>query len=71
MEDFEEVAVDRATNKFLYLFHNMDETLIFLPHGLDRLREFLDHLKSVRHHIQFVMKTDRDGNIPFMDMSIL
>jgi hypothetical protein len=57
MEDFKEMALDRAPHKPLCWFRYVDDTFVFWPHGLDRLRDFLGLLNSVHRSIQFTMET--------------
>jgi hypothetical protein len=70
MEDFEEMALGRASHKPLCWFCYVDDTFVIWPHGPDRLRDFLDHLNSVHQNIQFTMETEKDGNLPFLDIDI-
>jgi hypothetical protein len=51
IEDFEELELEQATHKPLCWFCYMDDTFIIWSHSLDKLRDFLDHLKSVHQSI--------------------
>jgi hypothetical protein len=70
MEDFEEMALDRAPHKPLCWFCYVDDTFVIWPHSPDRLRDFLDHLNSVHQSIQFTMEMERDSHLPFLDIEI-
>jgi hypothetical protein len=70
MEDFEKMALNQATRKSLCWFCYMDDTFVIWPQGPDRLRDFLDHLNSVHQNIQFIMKMERGGHLPFLDIGI-
>jgi hypothetical protein len=70
MEHFKEMALEGTTHKPLCWFHYMDDTIIIWPHGPGKLSEFLDHLNSVHGNIQFTMKTERDGHLPFLDINM-
>jgi hypothetical protein len=41
MEDFEEMALDRATNKPFCFFRYVDGTFVICPHAPDRLKDLI------------------------------
>jgi hypothetical protein len=47
MEDFEERALDSAPHKPHFWFYYVDNTFIIWSHGLDKLKDFLNHLNSI------------------------
>jgi hypothetical protein len=58
MEDFEEMALDRAAHKPLCCFRYVDGTFVIWPHDPNRPRDFLDRLNNVHQNIQFTMETE-------------
>jgi hypothetical protein len=51
MEDFEEAALKRATIKPLCWFRYMDDTLMILPSGQEKLDDFHHHLSSIHSNM--------------------
>jgi hypothetical protein len=70
MESFEEMALEGANNKPLCWFRYVEDTLVIWSHDPGKLSEFLKHLNSVHEIIQFTMETERDGQLPFLDIDI-
>jgi hypothetical protein len=48
----------------------MDGTFVILPHGHNRLRDFLHYLNFVHQNIKFTLKSERDYYLPFLDIDI-
>jgi hypothetical protein len=69
MQNFEELALYRATYKPLYWFHYVGNTFASWPLGTDGLKDLLDHLNSVHMNIQFTMETEGDGHLLFLDIN--
>jgi hypothetical protein len=70
MEDIEEMALDMAAHNPLCSFRYVDNNFVSMPHGPDRERALLDHLNSVHQNVQFTMETERNGQLPFLDIDI-
>jgi hypothetical protein len=48
MEDFEEVALSRATYNPTCWFCYVDDTFVIWPHGLEELNNFLNHFRNIQ-----------------------
>ncbi|XP_023702295.1 uncharacterized protein LOC111861724, partial [Cryptotermes secundus] len=70
MEDFEDRALVSAPHKSRCWFRYVDDTFVIWPHGPDKLKDFLNHLNSIHHCIQFTMETENEGHLPFLDIDI-
>jgi hypothetical protein len=70
MEDFEKKTIEQATHKPVCWYRYVDDTLVIWPHGQDKLLEFLKNLNLLNKKIQFTMETEKDGNLPFLDIDI-
>jgi hypothetical protein len=70
MEDYEKAALESAPVKSCCWFHYMDNTFVIWPHGPDKLKDFLHHLKSIHQSIQFTMETESEGHLPFLFLDI-
>jgi hypothetical protein len=70
MEHFEETALEGAIHKPLCWFRYVDDTFDIWPRVRGKLSEFLDHLNSIHESIQFIMETEWDGHLPFLDIYI-
>jgi hypothetical protein len=68
MEDFEDRALEQATDKPLYLFHYMDGTFVIWPYGPEKLERFLDLLNGFHRNIHFTMETEEDSHLPVFDI---
>jgi hypothetical protein len=70
MEDFKERAIQQATHKPLCWFWYVEDTFVIWPHGPQKVKEFLGHLKTLHKNIQFTMEMEKDGHLPFLDIDI-
>jgi hypothetical protein len=59
MEHFEQQAISRAPRKPTHWYRYMDDTFVVWPHGEEELCEFLDHLNSIHHNINFTMEVEK------------
>jgi hypothetical protein len=65
MEDYEREALESAPLKPCCWFCYVDDTFVIWPHGPDKLKDFLCHLNSIHHSIQFTMETESEGHLPW------
>ena len=70
MEYFEKRAIEQAPHKPMCWFRYVDDTFVILPHGKQRLGEFLNHLNGIHRNIQFTMEIEEEGHLPFLDIDI-
>jgi hypothetical protein len=56
MEDFEKKAIELATHKLTCWFRYVDDSFVILPHGQEKLAEFLNHLSGLHNSIQFTVE---------------
>jgi retron-type reverse transcriptase len=56
MEDFEKKAIEQATHNLVCWFRYVDDTFVTLPHGQEKMTEFLNHLNGLHNKIQFTME---------------
>ena len=69
MENFEVRAINTSPHPPLLWKRFVDDIFVVIkaPHK----QEFLDHINSIDHHIQFTSKDSKpDGSMPFLDMMI-
>jgi hypothetical protein len=66
MEDYEKAAIESATLKPRCWFRYVDDTFVIWQHGPDKLKDFLHHLNSIHHYIQFTMETESEGHLTFL-----
>jgi hypothetical protein len=55
MEYFQRLALDTTEHKPAKWLRYVDDTFVILPHGVDKLHEFLHHFNNLRPSIQFTM----------------
>ena len=68
MEHFEQIALDTAMVKPRIWKRYIDDTLCIVRNGeMDKL---LNHLNSVRSSIQFTVEVEKDGSLPFVDITV-
>ena len=70
MEDLETKAIQTAPHPPAFWKRSVDDTFVIIKasHKL----EFLDHINSIDHNIQFTSEESReDGSMPFLDMLII
>jgi hypothetical protein len=70
MEHFEKTALDTSHLKPTCWYRYIDDTFVIWPHGESTLTEFLHHLNSIHHKIQFTMEKEHDGQISFLDVAV-
>jgi hypothetical protein len=58
MEDFENKAIEQATQKPVCWFRYVDDPFVIWPHGQEKLTEFLNHLIGLHNKIQFTMEKE-------------
>jgi hypothetical protein len=70
MEHFETLALNSFHLKPKCWFRFVDDTFVIWPHGHPALNSFFNHLNRISPHIQFMMETQKDNSIPFLDVLI-
>ena len=70
MEEFERKFMAISTYKPKCWYRYVDDTFVIWPHGMDRLKEFLDWLNGIHTNIDFTMEIEKDGHLPFLDIDI-
>jgi len=70
MEDFENRALQLATYRPTCWYRYVDDTFVIWLHGLDRLREFLQHINGLHKKIKFTMEIEEGGHLPFLDVNV-
>jgi hypothetical protein len=68
MEHFEQLALDLAPHKPAMWLRFVDDTFVVWPHGMEKLKEFLSHINSLRPTIQFTLDTETGNSLPFLDV---
>jgi hypothetical protein len=63
---FVEVAIEMAT----CWFHYVDDTFVIWHDGLKEPKNFINHLNSICHNIQFIMETESNSHLPFLAVDI-
>jgi hypothetical protein len=69
VEDYEKAALESAPLEPRCWFRYVD-TFVIWKHGPDKLKDFLHHLNSTHECIQFIMETESQGHLPFLDLDI-
>ena len=70
MEDLETKAIQTAPHTPVFWKRFVDDTFVIIK--ASHKQEFLDHINSIDHHIQFTSEGSReDGSMPFLDMLII
>jgi hypothetical protein len=67
MDDCDKEELNKAEYKPMCWFQHVSNMFIVCPHGPEKLDDFLYHLNSNNPNIQFTMKTELDGYLPFLD----
>jgi hypothetical protein len=70
MEAYEKASLESARLKPRCWFRFVDDTFAISQHGPDKIEDFLHHLKSIHQSIQFIMETESEGHLPFLDLDI-
>jgi len=65
MEYFEILALDTAERKPSLWLRYVEDTFVILPHDLDRLQKFCNHINSVLTAFKFTMEIETETVIPF------
>ena len=69
MENFEVRAINTSPHPPLMWKRFVDDTFVVIKAA--HKQEFLDHINSIDHHIQFTSEDSKpDGSMPFLDMMI-
>ena len=69
MENFEVRAINTSPHPPLMWKRFVDDTFVLIKAA--HKQEFLDHINSIDHHIQFTSEDSKpDGSMPFLDMMI-
>jgi hypothetical protein len=71
MEHFEEIALDTADRKPAKWLRYVDDIFVVWLHGLAKLQQFLDHIKSVRPTTKFTMEDEANNTLPFFDVLVM
>jgi hypothetical protein len=48
----------------------VDDIFEKLWHGMEKIEDFLTHLKILSQHIKFILEMEKDGELPFLDMHL-
>jgi hypothetical protein len=70
-EHSEKLALDSAQHKPSLWLQYVDDTFVVWPRGQEQLQNFLSHLNSLRHSIQFTKKIQSGSAIPFLDVLVI
>ncbi|XP_050532593.1 uncharacterized protein LOC126900718 [Daktulosphaira vitifoliae] len=70
MEWFEVDAMNTYMQKPKMWLRYVDDTVVVWQHGVDKLQSFLQHLNSIHANIQFIMETEENGKLPFLDVMV-
>jgi hypothetical protein len=70
MEDFEELALIRATYKPTCWFCYVDGIFVIWRHGPKELNEWLNHLNNIHPNVQFTIETETNDHLPFLDTDV-
>lgn len=70
MEAFEHLALALTPCKTSCFYHYMDDTFVIWPHGSAKLDDFLVHLNSIHPNIKFMMKIEKMGGLPFLNVFV-
>ena len=69
MENFEVRAINTSPHIPLMWKRFVDDTFVVIKAA--HKQEFLEHINSIDHHIQFTSEDSKpDGSTPFLDMTI-
>jgi hypothetical protein len=71
LEHSEKLALDSAQHKQLLWLLYVDDTFVVWPHGQEQLQNFLSHLNSLWHSIQFTKKIWSESVIPFLEVLVV
>ena len=70
MERFEHCGLESARiNPRIWLWY-VDDTFVVWGHGEEELQHFLQHINSKNKNIQFTMKKEGNGRLPFLDILV-
>jgi len=68
--DFEEDALSTVAYKPKCWFHYVDGAFTTWLHEPEELKNFPKHLSNIYSNIKFIMETETNSNIPFLDINI-
>jgi hypothetical protein len=71
MEHFEQTAIGTAIHKPTRWYRYVTNTFVVWPHGKRVLQEFLKHLNGIHENINFIMKIEENGALPFLDVLVI
>jgi hypothetical protein len=71
MERSEKLPLDSAQHKPSLWLRYVEDIFVFWPHGPERLQNFLNHFNSLRPLIRFIIETESDSAIPFLDVLVI
>ena len=66
MEEIKELALSTLSPAPRFWKRYVDDTCTVLPAG--SISTFHDHLNSINQHVQFTVKMEVDGSLPFLDV---
>jgi hypothetical protein len=64
MEDYEKEALESALLNPCCWFRYVGNNFVIWPHGSDKLKDVLHHLKRVHQSIHFTMETESESHSP-------
>ncbi|XP_071442216.1 uncharacterized protein [Hetaerina americana] len=64
------MAIESHDKKPKLWLRYVEDTFVIWPHGPEELQRFLEHLDSQHPAIQFTMETEKDNEIPFLDIMV-
>jgi hypothetical protein len=70
MEHFEQMAISTAIKKPTRWYRYVVDIFAVWPHGKDDLQDFLQHLNDIHKSIEFMMETEQDRTLPFLDVLV-
>lgn len=70
MEHFEIQALETSPLKPYCWKRFVDDTFVIWTHLKSFLTQFLNHLNSQFHHIQFTMEIEQNNSLPFLDVQV-
>jgi hypothetical protein len=71
MEHSAKIVLDTADHKPAKWLRYVDNTSVILPHGPERLQQFLHHLNSIRSTTKLTMEVEANDILLFLDVLLM